>query len=132
MLRSSLRIAVVALAIAQLPAGAAEDPLGPVEQAIESNSSVTILPATAPSTVSVASCFECVPKYLHLESSTQYFIGKHPVTLADLKKAIATSAGVGLYVFFEPKSKVINRVVADASLLPTEQNKLAQPRKPRA
>ena len=82
-----------------------------IEKDIETSSSDVSIPGS-PGTVLVSICASTCPNSLELTAKTTAFIGRKPVTLAALHE-YTTNHRVGLTLFYDPVSKVLNRVVAD-------------------
>jgi len=85
-----------------------------IEKDIETSSSDVSIPSSAPATVLVPICGNVCPNSLALTPSTGTFIGKKAVTLVQLHD-YTTNHRVGMTLFYDPVSKVLNRVIADES-----------------
>ena len=113
-LPSSLRLLGAALVLAAFTASTASAIpfVRSIEKAIETSSSDVSIPATAPSTVLVPICGAACPSSLALTATTRVFIGHKAVTLVELH-LYTTNHRVGMTLFYDPVSKVLNRVIAD-------------------
>ena len=106
-----IRIALSAFGLAALlTAATAGATLNMVEQAIETSTMATSLPDEASGSIAVSSCAGCKPMLLQLTSKSQYFIGKTPVTYAELRAA-ANDSSRQLNVFYQAKDRTITRLV---------------------
>jgi hypothetical protein len=106
-----IRIALSVLGLtALLAAASAGATLRMVEQAIETSTLMTSLPDDAGGSLAVSSCAGCKPVLLQLSSKSQYFIGKTPVTYAELRAA-ANGSSRQLNVFYQAKDRTITRLV---------------------
>jgi hypothetical protein len=106
-----IRIALSVLGLAaSLTAAAAGATLRMVEQAVETSTLTTSLPDDASGSIAVSACAGCKPVLLQLSSKSQYFIGKTPVTYAQLRAA-ANGSSRQLNVFYEAKDRTITRLV---------------------
>ena len=83
-----------------------------IEKDIETSSSEVSIPASAPASVTVPNCADACPHSLALTAQTTAFIGSKPVTLQALRTFL-TSHRVTMTLFYDPASKVLNRIVAD-------------------
>jgi hypothetical protein len=104
-----IALSVVGLA-ALLTTATAGATLNMVEQAIETSTMATSLPDDASGSIAVSSCAGCKPMLLQLSSKSQYFIGKTPVTYAELRAA-ANNSSRQLNVFYQAKDRIITRLV---------------------
>jgi biopolymer transport protein ExbD len=106
---------------ALLAAGGAQATLRMVEQAIETSTLSTSLPDDSTGSLAVSACNGCKPVLLRLSSDSKYFIGKTPVTYAQLRAA-ASNAARQLNVFYDAKGRTITRlVVSGQSSAPVRQ-----------
>ena len=105
--RSILAIA----AVAALAAGAAmaAPQLQTIEECLESGSRAVSLPGIASGTVTANPCAGCPSLRLRLDANTRYFLGKEQVPYARLREA-AAKGDLRLDLFYEPKSRTLNRV----------------------
>ncbi len=112
----SLRHLCAALVLASVAASSARAVpfIRTIEKDIETSSSDVGIPASAPSSVLVPTCGTACPNSLALTASTRAFIGKKAVTLVQLHD-YTTNHRVGMTLFYDPVSKVLNRVIADES-----------------
>jgi hypothetical protein len=106
-----IRIALSVLGLAaSLTAAAAGATLRMVEQAVETSTLTTSLPDDASGSIAVSACAGCKPVLLQLSSKSQYFVGKTPVTYAQLRAA-ANDSSRQLNVFYQAKDRTITRLV---------------------
>jgi hypothetical protein len=106
--------AVLAMA-ALLGASSAASTLRMVEQAIETSTVTTSLPDDATGSMAVSACAGCKPVLLRLSSDSQYFVGKTPVSYAQLRAA-ASDTTRQLNVFYDAKGRTITRLVVSGHL----------------
>jgi hypothetical protein len=92
-----------------------------LEQAIEASATSVALPATARGTLVVTPCVGCVPKSLLVSPRTQYRAVNGPVPLAALRKAFAVHPQAFLTVFYDSRTGVVTRVIADVAVLPEKR-----------
>ena len=85
-----------------------------IEKDIETSSSDVSIPASAPATVLLSTCGSACPNSLALTVNTETYIGTKAVTLVQLHD-YTTNHRVGMTLFYDPVSKVLNRVIADES-----------------
>ena len=83
-----------------------------IEKDIETSSSEVSIPSSAPASVLLSSCGDACPHSLALTAQTTAFIGRKPVTLQALHTYL-TNHRVTMTLFYDPASKVLNRIVAD-------------------
>lgn len=111
--RRTPRLALAALLVASFGAGTALAVpfVRSIEKDIETSSSDVSIPGS-PGTVILSICGNNCPNSLQLTAQTQAFIGTKAVTLAALH-AYTSGNRVTMTLFYDPASKVLNRVIAD-------------------
>ncbi len=102
--------AAVALAAAPSSVGR----IKATEQAIEALRDQVLLPSDATGVLVVTPCRGCTPVSLTASASTQWKIGKEPVSFARLRDHIRTTPQVQLVVFYNKSLGALTRVVATA------------------
>ncbi|MEO8223286.1 MAG: hypothetical protein ABI661_00630 [Gammaproteobacteria bacterium] len=114
--------ATLLLAVPGLPAGAS---LLTVERAFELTPDQVTLPDRSPGGMTVRPCSTCPPVVLQVTPATTWFLkpGRHaPVGQeavlvayrAAANRPAATSQATLVYVYYEPRTRRVNRVVLDA------------------
>ncbi len=104
------------LACLALPAGAS---LGTVEQAFELLPSQVQLPDRSPAGLTVRPCPTCPPVILQVTADTAWFARpglRQPAEQAavlEAFRAAANSKTTLVYVYYEPRTRRVNRVVLD-------------------
>ena len=106
-IRTSFAVLGIAALLAAAGAGAT---LRIVEQAIETSTLSTSLPDDESGSLAVSACNGCKPVLLQLSSKSQFFVGKTPVTYAQLRAAAGVAARQ-LNVFYDAKGRTITRLV---------------------
>jgi hypothetical protein len=107
-----IRTSFAALGIAALlAAGGASATLRIVEQGIETSTLSISLPDDASGSIAVSACAACKPMLLQLSSDSKYFIGKTPVTYAQLRSAASGASSRQLNIYYDAKGRTITRLV---------------------
>ncbi len=76
---------------------------------IESSTATLTMPTAASGTWSITPCSGCSMLHLKLDASTEYFVGREPVSLATLRKYAAQGTN-NLVVAYETKSLRVTRI----------------------
>jgi len=112
----TIGLAALLLLAGALPAGAS---LGTIEQAYELSRSDVQLPFRPEGSVTVRPCASCKPVLLRVTTATGWFIAPQtrqaagqPAFLAAYKAAAANPATL-VYVYYEPQTRRVNRIVLD-------------------
>jgi hypothetical protein len=81
------------------------------ERPIETTTVGLPLPRVAPGSMTLSPCDELCPSVtLEITSSSQFFVGRKPVTFADLR-AFALSSSANVAVFYDSKTNAVTRIV---------------------
>ncbi len=86
-----------------------------VELAIETVAGSVLLPSGTVGNVVVTACGKCAPVSLLATSSTQYFVARSQVSMADLRQALAGQPDAEVVVFYDVKTHELTRVRANVS-----------------
>jgi hypothetical protein len=104
--------------LALLGARGAEAALKTVEEAHELALAAVTLPVTEVGQLIVRRCDECRPETLSTNANTRYFVAsaKSAIPLAEIRRAAAAAARSSalVYVYFDPRTRVVRRLVLDA------------------
>jgi hypothetical protein len=113
----NLSLAALAIASLALYAGSAHAQLRMrvVEEAIESSTEIVGLPESLPSSLGFKPCGTCAYVTLSVDSTTRFFVGRHRVSLADLRHQ-ASRGPRRLDVFYDRRSKVATRLILRTAL----------------
>ena len=84
-----------------------------LEDAYELSSSQVSIPRREGS-LFVRKCRECQSVRLQLRESTRYFFGEEQVTLKELRREARREDRL-IYVFYEPETRVVTRIVLSSS-----------------
>ena len=98
-----------------LPALAAETPRI-VEEAYETTTDATALPASANGTVSVRTCVDCAPLLMTIDAGARFKVGRSPVTFAELSSYLKNAPGRNLVVFYDTQRRVVTGVKVQGQL----------------
>jgi hypothetical protein len=99
-----------------LAAGAAQGTLKTIETAWEASLSDVTLPAGANGYVMLRRCAHCRVESLRVNAETRYLLPAGVVSLKELKETAALAAGtdtVWVYVYFDPVTRLVRRLVLD-------------------
>ena len=112
----SPRIPLFALAL--LAAGGAGATLKAVEEAHELALKAVTLPVTEVGQLILRRCGECRPETLSTNAGTRYFLrpAREAVSLDAIRRAAAAAAArpsALVYVYFDPRTRTVRRVVLD-------------------
>lgn len=102
--------------LAAVISGPAHAVLVATEQAIESSTRATSLPASPTGVIVAKPCPACAPVVLRMTAATRLAVGRTPVTLAQLQKFISTGGERGLVVFYDPRLRTITRISVEGRL----------------
>lgn len=102
-------LAAASMAVASAPAQAQVFVRG-LEQSAEANTDIVTLPESVPSSLSFRICTNCPYVTLSVDDTTRFFVEKHEVTLADLRR-YASRGRLDLDVYYDGKSKTVTRLV---------------------
>jgi len=114
-IRTSALVASLAGLLMALPAGAT---LRTVEQAYELTRTQVQLPARPDGAITVRPCDDCRPVSLRATAATAWFSrpgsrpAGHEAVLAAFRAA-ATNPATLVYIYYEPQTRRVNRVVLD-------------------
>jgi hypothetical protein len=110
--RAAALIMVLALAHAQ----AEEKPrIVSTRIALETQASAVTLPAGPASTLVLSACSGCAPQSFLATQSTIYLLGDQPVSLAEMKAALAGRPQTLMTVTYSAKTRELTRVTASTS-----------------
>lgn len=114
--RPTFRLAAVALCaavvVAPLAVHAAGKPLQVVEQAYEASSSTLSLPERAGVSITLPGCGKHCPASVVLDPKAQLIVAGRETTLALLRSRLA-SGSVDYTIFYDPKTQVVTRIIAN-------------------
>lgn len=79
------------------------------EQALETNSNLTLLPTTFPGTVTARGCPQCAVVVLEITNDTTFIAGRDAVSGPELKKL--ASGNHNMAIFYDPQTKKAKRIV---------------------
>lgn len=100
-----------------LAASAAQGAMKTIETAWEAALADVTLPASAHGFVMLRRCVQCRVESLRVNDATRYFARPEgALSLRDLKEAAALAAGTGsvwVYVYFDPATRLVRRLVLD-------------------
>ena len=125
-LRPSLLSSLLSSLLVLLTAGPAQGALQAIEQAYELALSEITLPGNENGYVMVRRCARCKPEVMRVDARTVYRVrpASNPVSLRELKiqagKAIG-SRQASVYLYYDPKTRYVRRLVLDAAQLQAGQ-----------
>jgi hypothetical protein len=112
---ASATLAALALSASLFTTAASADSLShgmkAREQGIESSTAQATMPAKVGDSLVTTPCTNCVPVMLRVTETTRFFVDRNQVTLAELNKYLAKSGPRSLGVFYDPRSRTLNRLV---------------------
>lgn len=111
-----IRIAALALLIGTPLAGRADPVLLSPHGAIESSTNTITEPLVEGGLFMARSCLACRSLPLRLDEQTGFFIGKRPVSVAELNKFLNTGGPHGLVISYDKKANTVVRLVVKANL----------------
>ena len=113
-----MRLKVLSLLalLAAVVSGPAHAVLIATEQAIESSTRATSLPAGPTGAIVAKPCAACAPIVLHMTAATRLAVGRTQVSLAQLQKFISTGGERNMVVFYDPRLKTITRISVEGKL----------------
>jgi hypothetical protein len=94
-----------------LIAARADATLSIVEQAVETSTLSISLPDRSSGSIAVKSCATCKPLLLQITPSTQFLVGRSPVSYAEFVALARGGADRGLDVFYDGKERTITRLI---------------------
>ena len=121
--RSLRRVLLVVAAAAAMSSVSAEQKppkMVTVNEAHEVRGSSLTLPATESGVAVFPTCRECAPKSFSASASTQYFLQRTPVTLADFRAAVLGKPDLALTVKVSVESGALISIAAQVP--PTAAN----------
>jgi hypothetical protein len=81
------------------------------ERPIETTTFGLPLPRVAPGSMTLSPCeVSCAPVTLEITTASQFFVGRKPVSFADLH-AFVLSSNANAVVFFDTKTNAVTRIV---------------------
>lgn len=83
-----------------------------VEEAFESSSAETRIPADVGGAMVMRRCEECAAMTLRITVKTRFFVDEQPVSQAEFRRA-ANRGTYGMTVHYDPKSLDVTRIVMD-------------------
>ncbi len=83
-----------------------------VEQSLEATSSQVVLPSGAVGILVVTPCVGCTPVSLTSSGSTQWLVGREPVSLASFRQHLTKTPRAQLGVFYFKDRGELSRVIA--------------------
>lgn len=112
-----IRKTFLALILSVTLFGTAEAALVALERDFELALNQVTLPRSSAGQVVVRQCGDCDPEVLRVDANTRYFLGSNkPASLAELRAAadaVRDPKRTGVYVFYEPETGVVTRIVLD-------------------
>jgi hypothetical protein len=111
-----MRTRPLLLACILLITGSAHGALKALEQAYELSLSAVTLPASSAGQLIFRRCPACKPESLRVTADTRYFVRPSTVavSLGDARKAAAAARpAASLYVFYDPNTRGVRRLVLD-------------------
>jgi len=109
---AALGAVLAAAAIAQTPQRSTALRLQSITNAVEAVAGMVTLPSVPGGTLVMAVCHECAPQSFTVDTTTEYFIGDKPVTLAELRAAVAAAPGNTLTVSYVIETGVVTQISA--------------------
>lgn len=110
-----IRKILIPLMVAIGALGTAQAALVPLEESLEMGLDQVTLPAHSAGRVVIRECGDCSPQLMPVNGSTSYYLGaERRVTLRELQDAadgVRKKQLAGVYVFFEPETGVVTRIV---------------------
>jgi hypothetical protein len=111
----------ILIALALLAAAAASAPaycaLGTPEEAVETSTTATTLPATLQGVIVAKFCPTCAMSVLRLTAKSQFFVGRSAVSLADLHKYIAAAgASRNMVILYDRRLHTVTRIIVSGTL----------------
>ena len=105
-------------ALLLLAGSAADGTLRAIEEAYELSLSQVMLPGSETATLLVRPCTGCESEALRVTAETRYFIrpATTPVSLEAARKAASKATGhrqASIYVYYDPKTRTVRRLVLD-------------------
>jgi hypothetical protein len=115
-MKTGLYMAVLATMLAAAGAAAAE-PFVPqtIEEGLESDTSMVLLPSSVYGTLTFLACTTCAAAPLRLTPATQFFIGAKAATLTAVSRLMGPSNPTAMVIFFKPGTSNVTRIVVSAS-----------------
>ena len=101
----------VALITAAALSGPARAALQTIEEAIEATTRTISLPANEQGVIVAKPCPACAQIVLRMTPSTRMYVGKSPVSLAQLQKYIATGGARNMVVLYDPRVRTLTRII---------------------
>ena len=84
------------------------------ERPIETTTVGLPLPRVAPGSMTISPCDEaCTPVTVEITETSQFFVGRKPVTFAALR-SYALSSSANATVFYDSKTNAVTRIVVTA------------------
>lgn len=117
-----MRIKYLALAavFAAALSGPAEAVLIAGEEAVEATTLTVNLPTSEQGVIVAKTCPSCAPSVLRLTAETRFLVGKTQVTLAQLRKFVATGGTRNLVILYLPRTHAVVRLIVKGELAQTK------------
>jgi hypothetical protein len=103
-------LASILLAIAAGASGAERRGMRVLENGIEAWARAISLPSQAEGRLQFQSCPTCKPVILEINGETQFFVGKQPVSYADLKAELAAKPNAAVLIVTPKSQTVVSRI----------------------
>lgn len=101
-----------------------------LERAMETTAEAISLPETVPASIEARGCITCPSIRMTVPATAEFFIGKDPVTLKELRN-FTLGKDYNMAIFYELDAYVVRRIVVFAQLPDSASTRPATPR-PRA
>jgi hypothetical protein len=106
----------LALIAAIALSGPAHAVLIAAEEAIETSTTATTLPASDNGVIVAKLCPSCALSVLPLTAGTRFLVGKTTVSFVQLQKFVNTTGSHGMVVLYDPRQKTVTRVIVQGQL----------------
>jgi len=108
-----IALALIAAAAVSAPAYSA---LGTPEEAIETTTTATTLPATEQGVIVAKLCPTCAMSVLRLTAKSRLLVGATPVSLAQLRKFVASGGSRNMVILYDRRLHTVTRIIVSGTL----------------
>jgi hypothetical protein len=81
-----------------------------IEEAYETSTDATPLPASINGTITVRTCYNCQPVLMSIDSQARFRIGETKVSFAELAAYTSSARDRSLVIFYDTKQRVVTGV----------------------
>jgi hypothetical protein len=86
------------------------------EEAVETSTAETTLPASDKGIIVAKLCPSCELSVLRLTADTRFVVGKTPVSFVQLQKFVHTTESHSMVVLYDKRQKTVTRVIVQGQL----------------